>query len=93
MKKYLVVYEWLEDGKKYITGQDFYSQTEAENFLAWMHENHEVTDSKLIDVMAAKAIAFKEANTPAYQEYRKYNVNDCDGRVDEKVMEYLATLL
>lgn len=32
-------------------------------------------------------------NTPAYQEYRKYNVNDCDGRVDEKVMEYLATLL
>lgn len=56
MKKYLVVYEWVEDGKKYITGQDFYSQTEAENFLAWMHENHEVIDSKLIDVMAAKAI-------------------------------------
>lgn len=56
MKKYLVVYEWLEDGTKYITGQDFYSKIEAEDFLIWINEHYEIVDSKFIDVMAAKTI-------------------------------------
>lgn len=56
MKKYLVVYEWVEDGKPYVTGQDFNDLDKAYDFIDWIHENFEETYIKLIDVRAAKAI-------------------------------------
>lgn len=56
MKKYLVVYEWVENGKNYVTGQDFNYLEEAYDFIDWIHKNLEETYIKLINVRAAKPI-------------------------------------